>query len=213
MKGIALASPKGGVGKTSLSHAIALGAAWKLIPAYFMHTDEREPLRIQNRPYMYYDARDPETLSHLMGAAVNQDGICVIDSGGNRPEFDGWISQAVDMVIIPVTPDPEAAELGMEHMERLKKLGATDVRFILNMVSSNRLEKQRDETHYFAHIPNKLILGQVPRVSAIKRLRESDTSPFETPPTNVNNLSRKVFSMVNDALNKARAPVELELEA
>ena len=200
MKGIAIVSTKGGVGKTSLSHLLALGAAWKNSPAYLMHTDEREPIRVQGRPYMYYDARDPETLSRLIGAAINQDGLCVIDSGGNRPEFDKWIASAVDMVVIPVTPDPEAVEMALEHMERLEGYGAENVRFILNMVSSNRPEQLRDNSQYFSLLPKDKIIGEVSKVSAVKRLREADKGNFETPPTNVNNLSRRLFVTIKSAL-------------
>jgi hypothetical protein len=45
----------------------------KNTPAYLMHTDDREPIAVNGRPYMYYDARQPETLSNLMGAAINND--------------------------------------------------------------------------------------------------------------------------------------------
>jgi cellulose biosynthesis protein BcsQ len=200
MKGLAIVSTKGGVGKTSISHLIALGAAWRNTPAYLMHTDEREPIRVQGRPYMYYDARDPETLSRLICAAVNQDGLCIIDSGGNRPEFDQWIASAVDIVLIPVTPDPEAVDMALEHMARLETYGAENVRFLLNMVSSNRNERLRDHSEYFSRLPKDKIIGQVSKVSAVKRLRENDKANFETPPTNVNNLSRRLFVTIKNAL-------------
>ena len=80
MRGIALTQRKGGSGKTALSHALALGASWHNVPAYLMHTDNREPLKVNGRPYMYYDARKPETLQTLVNAAINTDGLCIIDS-------------------------------------------------------------------------------------------------------------------------------------
>jgi hypothetical protein len=48
-----------------------------------------------------------------MGAVVNEDGLCIIDSDGNRPDFDRWIADSVDLVLIPVTPDPEGVVLGL----------------------------------------------------------------------------------------------------
>ena len=93
MRGVALTQRKGGSGKTVLSHALALGASWHNIPAYLMHTDNREPLKVNGRPYMYYDAREPKTLQTLVDAAINADGLCIIDSAGNRPEFDEWIGR------------------------------------------------------------------------------------------------------------------------
>jgi len=201
MKGVAIVSTKGGVGKTTLSHLLALGAAWKNIPAYLMHTDDRSPIAVNGRPYAYYDARDPNTLSTLMGAVINEDGLCIIDSGGNRPDFDRWIADSVDLVLIPVTPDPEAVDLALEHMARLSSYGSNNIRFVLNTVSSNKNEKLRDTTEYFNLLPSELIIGEIGRVAAVKRLRETDKAPFVTPPTNVNNLSRKFYSVVSEALH------------
>lgn len=167
-----------------------------------MHTDDRSPIAVNGRPYAYYDARDPNTLSTLMGAVVNEDGLCIIDSGGNRPDFDRWIADSVDLVLIPVTPDPEAVDLGLEHMARLANYGPNNIRFVLNTVSSNRNEKARDSAEYFDLLPSELIIGDIGRVAAVKRLRETDKTPFTTPPTNVNNLSRKFYNIVSDALQR-----------
>ena len=117
MRGVALTQRKGGSGKTVLSHALALGAAWHNVPAYLMHTDNREPLKVNGRPYMYYDARDPKTLQTLVDEAINADGLCIIDSAGNRPEFDKWIAQYVDLVLIPVMPDPEDVKEALVQMD------------------------------------------------------------------------------------------------
>ncbi|GIU52459.1 hypothetical protein TUM4438_45250 [Shewanella sairae] len=202
MKGVAIVGKKGGVGKTSLSHLLALGSAWKGTPAYLMHTDDRKPISVNGRPYMFYDARNPQTLTTLISAAINQDGLCVIDSGGNRGEFDMWIAKSVDMVLIPVTPDPESVCIALEHMASLESHGAKNVRFLLNMVSSNKNEKNRDQELYFSKLPTEKVIGEIPKVSAIKRLREEDTNPFLTPPTNVNNASRKLYGIVIKELSK-----------
>ena len=201
MQGIAIVSTKGGVGKTALSHLLALGAAWRGKPAYLMHTDDREPLKVNGRPYAYYDARDPETLATLIGAIVNDDGLCIIDGGGNRPDFDKWISTSVDIAIIPVEPDPEAVTLAIEHMARLESYGANNVYYLLNKVSSNHHERTRDKSEYFDLLPSHKIIGEVGRVAAVKRLRQSDKGQFITPPTNVNNLSRKVFKLIEEKLS------------
>ena len=92
MKGVAIANPKGGVGKTVLCHLLALGAAWRGVPAYIMHTDDRPPLITSSRPYQYIDAREPTVLERVMDELLTEEGLCIIDSGGNRPEFDRWIA-------------------------------------------------------------------------------------------------------------------------
>jgi len=201
MKGVLIVSPKGGVGKTSLCHLLAIGAAWKDVPAYVMHTDDRKPLKVDGRPYMYYDARDPETLTRLMGAALNNNGLCVIDSGGNRAEFDAWLADSVDLVLIPVIPDTEAVDIALEHMERLEQAGARHVRFLLNAVSGYRNERDRDFEKYFSRLPNDKIIGQVKKVAAIKQLRDPDDNPFQTPPSHVNNLARTFYFTVKGALD------------
>lgn len=201
MKGVLIVSTKGGTGKTALCHALALGAAWKGIPAHLLHTDNRKPLEVNNRPYMYYDARELETLTRIMGAAVNSDGLCIIDSGGNRPEFDKWLAGSVDLALIPVTPDPEAVDLAKDHMQLLENHSALNVRFILNMVSSNRFERISDHDEYFSSLPEEKIIGQVSKVAAIKRLRTSDKYPFVAPPTKINNLARKLYYTVKDVLD------------
>jgi len=202
MKGVLLTNTKGGVGKTSLAHLLALGAAWRQVPAYLMHTDNRKPIKVQGRPYAFYDARDPKALGTLMGAVVNDDGFCVIDSGGNRPDFDKWIVGSVDMALIPVTPDPEAVDMALDQMKTLEGYGASNVRFILNMVSSNKHERLRDFKEYFMRLPTEKIIGQLSKVSAVKRLREPDITPFKTPPTNVNSLSRNLFDIVTEAFEE-----------
>lgn len=213
MRGVLITSTKGGVGKTSLCHLLALGAAWKQVPAYVMHTDNRPPMKVNGRPYMYYDARDPKKLSTLMGAALNNDGFCIIDSGGNRAEFDKWLVKSVDLTLIPVSPDPEAAPMALEHMKTLVSYGATNVRFILNMVSSNRYERLRDFKEYFSILPTDKIMGQLAKVSAIKRLRENDTQPFPTPPTNVNSLSKNLYFAVKETFEEMIEPEEKKVKA
>lgn len=213
MRGVLITSTKGGVGKTSLSHLLALGAAWKQVPAYVMHTDNRPPMKVNGRPYMYYDARDPKKLTTLMGAALNNDGFCIIDSGGNRAEFDKWLVKSVDLTLIPVSPDPEAAPMALEHLKTLESYGATNVRFILNMVSSNRYERIRDFKQYFAQLPTDKIMGQLSKVSAVKRLRENDTEPFPTPPTNVNSLSRNLYYAVQETFEEMTEPEETKAQA
>ena len=52
MRGVALTQRKDGSGKTVLSHALALGASWHNVPAYLMHTDNREPLKVNGRPVL-----------------------------------------------------------------------------------------------------------------------------------------------------------------
>jgi hypothetical protein len=76
---------------------------------------------------------------------------------------------------------------------QLEEYGAKNVRFIMNMVSSNENEHLRDFREYFSKLPEGKIIGKIKKVAAVKRLRESDIEPFKTPPSKVNNLSRTLY--------------------
>ena len=211
MRGVALTQRKGGSGKTALSHALALGASWHNVPAHLMHTDNREPLKVNGRPYMYYDARDPGTLQTLVSAAVNTDGLCVIDSAGNRPEFDQWIAQYVDLVLIPVMPDPEDVKEALVQMAVLESQGAQNVRYIINNYPSGKVERQY-VARYLGQIPLDKTMGFIGSVKAIRTLRENDNPTFQTPPSRVNNLSRNLYRQVRDALNNKHLRADKILE-
>jgi chromosome partitioning protein len=199
MKGVAFAGKKGGTGKTALAHALALGAAWQGAPAYFMHTDDREPLHVNGRPYAYYDARDPKSLETLSNTALNNDGLFIIDSGGNRPKFDKWITKSMDLVIIPFMPDPEVVKTNLDHMKRLEEEGACTVRALINAYPSHRNEREY-VAQFLADIPTEKIIGYVAKTEAIRTLRIDDNPSFKTPVTRVNNLSRRLYFTVMEAL-------------
>ena len=101
---------------------------------------------------------------------IEGEDLCIIDGGGNRPDFDQWIANCVNLVIMPITPDSEAVDIGLAHRERLMCYGACNVKFLLNSLSSNWREKARDEREYFHKIPNDLVLGRLAKVAAVKRL-------------------------------------------
>ncbi len=199
MKGIAITGIKGGTGKTALSHALALGAAWNQLPAYLLHTDNREPIQINGRPYAYYDAREPKALQTLASAALNQDGFFIIDSGGNRPQFDTWIAQSMDLILIPVTPDPEDVREALIHSKMMEQSGAEHIRFIINKYPANQNER-KFVARYIEQLPQEKIIGRVGEVKMIRALRDSDSPKFQTPPSRVNNLARAVYRLVADAL-------------
>ena len=105
-------------------------------------------MQVEGRPYAYLDAREPETLRTLMGSLINNDGLCIVDGGGNRPGFDTWIGDAVDLVLIPVVADTESVTLARETMSRLEDNGVYHARYLLNMVSTNSHSRAFDTTHF-----------------------------------------------------------------
>lgn len=202
MRGVAIITSKGGVGKTTLCHLLAIGAVWRNVPAYMFHTDNREPMKTEQRPYAYIDGRDPETLSTVISSLLNSDGVIVVDGGGNRPEIDSWLAEHMDLVLIPVMADTESVNLAIETMKRLEGEGITNARYILNMVSTNEKARLYDFENFFNRLDSEKIAGQVKRMDAVKRLSMPDSSekPFQTPPSNVNNLSRSLWHIVDETL-------------
>ena len=144
---------------------------------------------------MYYDAREPETLQTLVNAAINTDGLRIIDSAGNRPEFDAWIARYVDLVLIPVMPDPEDVKEALVQMNVLESQGAQNVRYLINNFPSSTMERQY-VGRYLSQIPLEKTMGWVGSVKAIRTLRENDEPTFQTPPSRVNNLSRSLYRQV-----------------
>lgn len=201
MKGVATTGHRGGTGKTTIAHLLALGASWKGVPAHFMHTDDREPIKVNGRPYLYYDARKPDELEVLINSAVNNDGLFVLDSGGNRPEFDAWVASSMDLVLMPVAPDPEDVRVALSHMARLEKQGAENVWFLINKVPANIHEK-RYIARYLTKLPADRTIGAFPEMRAVRVLRDDDLVAFKTPPSRVNNLARNLYVVVNNELER-----------
>ena len=195
MKGVAIVGRKGGTGKTSIAHLLALGAAWRDVPAYLVHTDDREPITVIDRPYSYYDGRDPTELERLTEVASQHEGIFVLDGGGNRPDFDAWIAASMDLVLLPVCPDPEDVSLGLEHMATLEERGATNVRFVVNKWPSSQHERAYVR-RWLHRLPFEKVVAALPETKAVRILRESDDAPFQTPPARVNNLSRSIYHLI-----------------
>jgi len=161
MRGVAIITSKGGVGKTTLCHLLAVGAVWRNVPAYMFHTDNREPMKTEQRPYAYIDGRDANTLETVINSLLDSDGVIVVDGGGNRPEIDLWLAKHMDLVLIPVMADTESVNLAIETMERLEGQGIDNARYILNMVSTNEKARLYDFENFFYRLESSKIAGRV----------------------------------------------------
>ena len=126
---IAFVGEKGGIGKTTAAHAAAWGLAilgHKVGLAHtdknrepLAHTEEGEPLpdEMEARGYKIWDARSPESLE----AAIHQtpeDGILIVDGGGNRGPVDDLLVDICHLVILPFTADDDSVRV--VHKELLK---------------------------------------------------------------------------------------------
>ena len=199
---VAITSAKGGGGKTSLSHALALGAAWNEVLAHLFYTDTGEAIQTQGRPYNYYSANTKAKLAEEVATIANDDGILIIDSGGNRHDFDAFIAEFIELVLIPVTPDSEDIKRALSHAQHMKQAGANNIKFVVNKMPSLKASARVKADRHINKLPDALILCTIPIRSAIGDLRDDDIADFKTPSTPVNNLSRALYDSVILELEK-----------
>lgn len=209
MKIIAVLSEKGGVAKTTLSHALAYGASWYQTPAHLAHTDDKPFLENYKETYKYYDARNPEVLAKLVNSVIetgaNKPGILIIDGGGNRSGFDKWVSSVADLIIAPLTVDNESVNKAKLVKERFQETAEKpiDVRYIVTRWPSRKPSQAKaakklknwsldikEVLHFMQEQPDMDLLN-----SNFKDINEPGKIP-----TAVNNISRDLFISVNNAL-------------
>lgn len=116
-------SEKGGVGKTSLSHSLAFGAALREDPSFPImmgHTDRREPLSYEHRGYDVIDMRDPAVGAEVIQRALetDQEGLLVVDTGANMLEYSSVLMRGVDMVIVPTEHDYDSIRMALDTYNR-----------------------------------------------------------------------------------------------
>lgn len=207
MLGVGVLGKKGGTGKTTLSHLLALGATWKGQEAHLMHTDDREPIKTIGRPYHAYDTREISDLQAICAKACERKGISVIDSGGNRANFDAWVAEYLDLIILPTAPDPEDTRMALQHFQELREISNIPIIFAINKYPSNPNEKAFIR-RYLSILPIENIGLIVPSVAATRLLREDDVEKFRTPPPRVNAVARHVYGSVMNAINASKHGVE-----
>lgn len=202
MKIVGLFGSKGGTGKSTLSHLLALGCAMHGRPALVIHTDARDPERHEGRPYHYLDGRDPRTLyAALERAKAASDGIAVIDGGGNRAGIAGVLAQACDLVLIPCGIGGQDATMAIADLEALP--GAW---IVINRWPMLPLHPRRPKAAaYIAQLPVDRILCRLGESAAADRLTESDSEehPWAALPTRVTHAARQFYSAVSDRLRRA----------
>ena len=123
MKIISFAGRKGGVGKTTNSHAAANGLAMLGIPSAYILTDRRQLPDDENRTYTVIDGRTADQLEQAIATAKGHDGagIVVIDGGGNREAVDDLISSISDAIFLPFGASDDDVATVAEDMAKFPK--------------------------------------------------------------------------------------------
>jgi hypothetical protein len=202
LKIVGLFGSKGGTGKSTLSHLLALGCALHGKPGLVVHTDAREPERHHGRPYHYLNGRDPRRLyAALERAKAASDGIAVIDGGGNRAGIAGILAQACDLVLIPCGIGGQDATMALADLEALP--GAWIVVNKWPMLPKHPRRPKAEA--YIAALPVDRILCRLGESAAADRLTESDTEehPWGALPARVTHAARLFYSAVSYRLKES----------
>jgi hypothetical protein len=110
MKIVSFLGRKGGVGKTTNSHATAHGLSMVGIPAAYIMTDNRELLSDEKRVYSIIDGKTVAQLERAIATAYQHTGagVMVMDGGGNREVVDELVASVSDVIILPFTADDDS---------------------------------------------------------------------------------------------------------
>ena len=124
-KAISILGKKGGSGKSTTSHMLALGLSKLGIRAILLTTDnDRKSLRDENRPYSTYGAQTSENLKKALEAFGRLDtstipSVLIVDGGGNREGVDNLFAEFSDLILLPFRDSEEDIRVVSADLQRL----------------------------------------------------------------------------------------------
>lgn len=169
MKIITFAGRKGGVGKTTNSHAAANGLAMLGIPSAYVLTDRRQLPSDENRTYTVIDGRTINQLEQAIATAKGHDGagIVVIDGGGNREAVDELLGSISDAIFLPFGASDDDVATVAEDMAKFPKAWAWPSNWPSN---SKAAEIDQGYIEKLAELYSGRILKPLPATHSIRDL-------------------------------------------
>lgn len=196
---------KGGVGKTSTSHLICLGAILRNQPAAYVLTDPNRKMRGAGRPYGVLDGREPQQLANIL--SVSRDGFngwVIIDGGGNRPAFDLEIAAAADLCLLPFRASEEDLDTVADDLKRIPNAIAWPTAWPTNAFAVRASQFYIDALA--KAFPLRVISAPIPFVNSVSELLSASLDTASLP---VRQLARKVFDVMMEEYDTRKArPVE-----
>lgn len=223
LKGVLVTNTKGGVGKTCLAHS----AAWSLsaglvtepIPAYYFHTDDNKGItELHNRPYRYINCAYAGSVSYpeegkramaffedrideVVNVAPN--GLCLIDNGGNKPQFSMYCADIVDLVVVVLALDEEAIDRAIEVKNLIESINKNIIFVVNEMPSAAQLKNLPDEREALAYLESFNIpfysVGRGDRLDRLKK-RDNIVSGFVEPTGSARKVAKNFLEIILDNL-------------
>jgi chromosome partitioning protein len=188
------AGMRGGVGKTVMTHAAALGAVLHNEPAVYVLTDPQRELREAGRPYGVLDGREPTTLAHILDQSRKaRAGWTFTDGGGNRPAFDDEVAAVADLCFLLFRNTDEDIAVVTKDLIRIPKAIAWPTAWPTNPYALRAAQFKLDRL--IEDFPQRVVNRPIPKVDSSSQLI---ADVLESPRTIVRNMARKVFDVIAD---------------
>jgi len=197
MKIITFAGRKGGVGKTTNSHAAANGLAMLGIPSAYILTDRRQLPSDENRTYTVIDGRTADQLEQAIATARSHKGagIVVIDGGGNREAVDELLGSISDAIFLPFGASDDDVATVAEDMAKFPKAWAWPSNWPSN---SKAAEIDRGYVEKLAELYPDRILKPLPATHSIRDLILQNFDGTLLPPAQkyCRSLARQILDVI-----------------
>jgi cellulose biosynthesis protein BcsQ len=200
---ISVIGSKGGTGKTSISHMLCHGLGLLGRHSISILTDiERQPLLRSGRHYVPLDGRTPQQLEKILEKLhAMPDWLCVVDGGGNRPDFDRYLYELGGLVLLPFRDSHEDMRTVRRDLERFPSAYGIPSQWPTNAWQQMAAERTLDEVMQ-SYRPR--LFEPVYAVSSSKLLLQSEVPG--TWPSILNNVSRILARQVLDRLGLPYTP-------
>jgi cellulose biosynthesis protein BcsQ len=200
---ISVIGSKGGTGKTSISHMLCHGLGLLGRHSISILTDiERQPLLRSGRHYVPLDGRTPQQLEKILEKLhAMPDWLCVVDGGGNRPDFDRYLYELGGLVLLPFRDSHEDMRTVRRDLERFPSAYGIPSQWPTNAWQQMAAERTLDEVMQ-SYRPR--LFEPVYAVSSSKLLLQSEVPG--TWPSILNNVSRSLARQVLDRLGLPYTP-------
>ena len=198
MRTVYIGGTKGGSGKTTTAHLLALGAILNKQPASYVLTDPLRSLKGEGRPYSVQDGRNPERLANFIANADTiHNGWLFIDGGGNRPAFDQATAAEVELTIVPFKPNEEDLETVAADLRNIPNA------FALPTAWSTNPKAQKAAEYLLASLstafPGRVIETPIYFVNSTADLLGAVLGDPSTP---LRNAARRAYAAVDDAYER-----------